>query len=262
MQAPVLTPTDQARAVVVVLAEFFCILGTLFGVGVLGRRVQESSGGALAADATLIAPAGPAFSIWAIIYLGLAAYTVWQFLPASVVSERTRSTGWWAAASMVLNATWLLVTQQGWIWLSVAVIVALALVLGQLVRELTRRPARGVERVVVDGTFGLYLGWVAVATFANIAAAAQSSGVDFATASASVMAVGVITLAGGLCVLLALTLGARWTVAAASAWGFAWIAVGRLTDQPRSESVGVVAIVAGAAVLAVTVWSQRRSAHH
>lgn len=253
-----LTPTDQARRVVVVLAEVFCVIGTLFGVGVFGERVEESSGGALAADATLIAPAGPAFSIWTAIYIGLAAYTVWQFLPRNAVADRTRATGWLAAASMVLNATWLLVTQQGWIWVSVVVIVVLALVLGLLVRELNRRPAGSVERVVVDGTFGLYLGWVAVATCANITAAAESSGADLGATGAQVAAVGVLVVATGLGVVLALTLGARWTIAAASAWGLAWIAVGRLTDEPRSVVVGVVAVVAALVVLAVTAWLRLR----
>ena len=74
----------------------------------------------------------------------------------------------------MLNASWLLVTQVGWLWASVGVIATLALVLGLLARRLTAIPAGGgagppwVERLVVDGTFGLYLGWVSVATVANI----------------------------------------------------------------------------------------------
>ena len=75
------TPTDRVRQVLVVLAAVFCAYGTLVGLGLLGTRIEESSGGALAADATLLAPAGPAFSIWSLIYVGLAAYTVWQALP-------------------------------------------------------------------------------------------------------------------------------------------------------------------------------------
>ena len=66
------------------------------------------------------------------------------------------------AASMVLNAAWLLVTQVGWIWVSVVVIAGLAVVLGVLVRRLTDLGTGGAglgERAVVDGTFGLYLGW-------------------------------------------------------------------------------------------------------
>src|SRR5829696_4548914 len=156
---PALTTADQARRVTVIATEIFCVVGTLVGIGVLGTRVEEAAGGALAATATLIAPAGPAFSIWTPIYIGLLAYAVWQALPSVAVRERVRSTGWLAAASMVLNAGWLLVAQQGWIWVSVVVILALALTLGTLLYRLTRQSAASTwERVVLDGTFGLYLG--------------------------------------------------------------------------------------------------------
>jgi hypothetical protein len=98
-------------------------------------------------------------------------FTVWQWTPAAATSHRIRGIGGLAAASMLLNAGWLLVTQVGWLPASVAVIVALLAVLLVLNQRLTARaPANTVERVVVDATFGLYLGWVSVATFANIAA--------------------------------------------------------------------------------------------
>src|SRR5687768_16383961 len=88
----ILTSGDQVRRVAVLVAEVLCVLGTLVGVGVLGTRVEETSGGALAATATLIAPAGPAFSIWSVIYLGLFAYAVWQFPARNATRERVRST--------------------------------------------------------------------------------------------------------------------------------------------------------------------------
>lgn len=254
-----LTPADQKRRLGVVAAEIFCVVGTLVGVGVLGTRVEESSGGALAADATLLAPAGPAFSIWTPIYLGLAAYTVWQFLPRNATSQRTRATGWLAATSMVLNAAWLLVTQQGWIWLSVLVIGALVVTLGMLVARLAEsRPAGRLEAVLVDGTFGAYLGWVSVATCANVTAALVDSGVDLGTGANELVAATVVVVALGVGVLLAWRLGGRWAVAAAMAWGLAWIAIGRLTDDPRSTLTGVTAMVASVGVLAAAAWFGRR----
>ncbi|KRE60433.1 tryptophan-rich sensory protein [Nostocoides sp. Soil756] len=245
------TSADRVRQVGVTLAEVFCVVGTLVGVGVIGTRVEESSGGALAADATLVAPAGPAFSIWTPIYLGLLGYTVWQWLPQQAAEPRHRAIGWLVAASMVLNAGWLLVTQQGWLWASVVVILALAGFLGLLVRRLEQYPTYGhAETVLVDGTFGLYLGWVTVASVANVTTTLIESGVDPQGASAEVLAVVVLAVAAGLGVLFAVRLGARWAVAAAMAWGLAWIAVGRLTDQPSSVVVGIAALVAAGAVLA------------
>jgi hypothetical protein len=256
-----LTPADRARRVTVLAAEIFCVVGTLFGIGVIGTRVEESSGGALAATATLIAPAGPAFSIWTPIYLGLLAYAVWQALPANAVRARVRSTGWLAAASMVLNAAWLLVTQRGWIWVSVVVIVALALTLGTLVQRLTREPASSTwELVLLDGTFGLYLGWVAVATCANITAALVDSGVDLGDLGNQLAAVAVLAVAAGLGIVFARRLGGRWAVAAAMAWGLAWIAVGRLDGEPRSVATGIAAVVAAVVVLAgARRWHMRRT---
>ena len=258
------TPADRRRQVGVTAAEVFCVLGTLVGIGVLGTRVEESSGGALSAEATRIAPAGPAFSIWSVIYLGLLAYTVWQWLPSAATSRRTRSTGWLAALSMVLNAGWLLVTQRGWIWVSVVVILALAVTLGLLVRRLATAPVTGwLERVVVDGTFGLYLGWVAVATCANVTAALVSSGVDPGAAVSDVLAVVVLAVAAALGVLFARTLGGRYAVALAMAWGLGWIVVGRLSGAPLSGVTADAAAVAALVVLTAPLWrrgGRRRAA--
>lgn len=255
------TAADRRRQVAVTISEVLCVLGTLVGVGALGgTRVEESSGGALAADATLLAPAGPAFSIWSAIYLGLAAYTVWQWLPDQATDTRHQRIGWLAAASMLLNAAWLLVTQQGWIWVSVLVIAALAVVLGVLVRRLTERPSYGLaEAVIVDGTFGAYLGWVCVATCANVTAALVSSGVDPGKPVSELAAVAVLAVAAGVAVLLARRLGGRYAVALAIAWGLLWIAVGRATDEPRSSLTAWAAIAAAVVAVGSAVQVRRRS---
>ena len=161
---------------------------------------------------------------------------------------------------MVLNAVWLLVTQQGWIWVSVLVIGALVVTLGLLVGRIAEsRPTGRLEAVLVDGTFGAYLGWVTVATCANVTAALVDSGVDLGTGTNEVVAVGVVLVALGVGVLLAWRLGGRWAVAAAMAWGFAWITIGRLTDDPRSTLTGVTAAVAAAGVLVAAAWFGRRN---
>jgi len=255
--------TDRLRQGAVTLAELFCVVGTLAGVGVIGTRVAESAGGALAADATLVAPAGPAFAIWTPIYLGLAGYTVFQWLPTQTAEPRHRAIGWLAAASMVLNAAWLLVTQQDWIWASVVVMAALVGTLGLLVRRLEEHPSYGHgETVLVDGTFGLYLGWVAVAACANVTAALVASGVDPGGSVAQLAAVGVVAVAAGVGVLLARRLGGRWAVAGAMAWGLLWIAWGRLADEPRSVVVALAALVAAVVVLAAAARVPAPSSGH
>jgi hypothetical protein len=252
--------SDRVRQVVVTAAAVFMIVGTLFGIGVIGTRVEESSGGSLSATATLLAPAVRAFSIWSVIYAGLVAYVVWQWLPANTASPRARRIGALAALSMVLNGAWLLVTQVGWLWVSVLVILALAATLGELMRRLgPPRHASAVEKVVVDGTFGLYLGWVAIATAANITATLVASGVNPPLPVAELLAVAVLAVAAAIGVVLARVLDGRIGVALAMAWGLAWIAVGRLSGEPASTLTGVAAAVAAAVVLTATglIWLRR-----
>ncbi len=252
---------------VVTLSAVVMVVGTMAGLGLLGTRVEESSGGALAADATLLAPATTAFSIWSLIYVGLFAYVVWQWWARQ--SERAARISWLAALSMLLNAAWLGVTQLGWLWVSVVVILALALVLGLLMRRLTEdRPESWIEAVVVDGTFGVYLGWVSVASVANVTAALVGSGIDPGGVWSEVVAAIVLAVAALLGALFAFRLGGRWAIAVAMAWAMGWIAVGRLAAPPLSTVTAVAAILAGLAILAVTGYvasrrlSQRAGTRH
>lgn len=61
------TTADRVRQVVVTVSEILGLAGPLIGAGIIGTQVEESSGGSLSADSTLLAPAGTAFSIWSVI---------------------------------------------------------------------------------------------------------------------------------------------------------------------------------------------------
>lgn len=246
---------DVLRAAVVTVSEVACLFGSLVGAGVLGGPpVAQAAGGALSADATLIAPAASAFSIWSVIYLGLAIYTVWQWLPGQLHAPLHRRIGWLVAASMLLNAAWLLVVRAGWLAVSVAVIVALVLVLGLLIGRRAQVRAGGVlDAVIVDGTFGLYVGWVSVATCANITAVLVAAGVTPAPGIAQAAAVLVLVVALVIGLVLIRSSRGNPAIPAAMAWGIGWIAVGRLTGEPASTITGVAAIVVAAALVVAGV---------
>lgn len=250
-----LAPRDRARLITVSVSEVLCIFGTLLGVGVFGgEAVNQSAGGALAADATLLAPAGPAFSIWSVIYIGLAAYTVFQWLPSQRAAERQRRIGWLVAASMLLNAGWLLVVSFAALWLSVVVILALVVVLGLIIRGLARTPSTGLlETVVVDGTLGLYVGWVSVAVCANVTAFLVAEGVRVDGFAGEAIAGGVLIVAAVVAFLLLRASRGNLAIGAAMAWGIAWIAVGRLSGAPESMTVAVVALAVAAVIVVLTI---------
>ncbi len=250
------TPEDRRRQVAVTVSEVLCLLGTMLGVGVFGgTSVADAAGGTLSASATLVAPATTAFSIWTPIYLGLAAYTVWQWLPGQSTDPRHRRVGWLVAGSMLLNALWLLVAVQvGSVWGALVVIAALLAVLVEIVRRLHERPSSSaLEAIVVDGTFGLYLGWVSVATLANLAGALGEAGLNLGVAVALLVAATAANL------LLARRFGGRYAVALAAAWGLAWVSLGRSqTDPgPRSTPVALLAAVAAIVVLVAAIREHR-----
>lgn len=246
---------DLRRQLIVLISAILAIVGSFIGSGAAGGTpIQDAAGGALSADATPVAPAGPAFSIWSVIYLGLIAYAIWQFLPAQKADARQRRLGYPIAASLLLNAAWILSVQFDLLVLSVPVIVLLLAVLVWAFRITTRsRPASLVEAVVADGTMGLYLGWVCVATIANVAALLTASGFSGSSIAADAWAVAVIIVAGAIGVLLAIDGRGRLAPAASLCWGLAWLAVGRLTGDLISAPAAVTAIVVVVAVIGTTL---------
>ncbi|GEK80024.1 tryptophan-rich sensory protein [Agrococcus baldri] len=252
------TAADRIRPWAVLIALPATLAMAALGSGAFGgQQVQASSSGALSADATPLAPASPAFSIWSLIYLGLGVYAVWQALPKQHRDPRQGRIGWLAVASLVLNAAWILCAQAGLLPLTVVVIVLLLAVLAAIFELLQRSRADSLlEALLVDGTFGLYLGWVSVATVANIAAWLADAGLR--PAAFALPAVGVLALVAAVGVAIAIR--GRGTIAPSLAmlWGLSWIGVGRLLDEPQSLAVGVAAAVACALIGAATVIARLR----
>ncbi|MBG6212291.1 phosphoglycerol transferase MdoB-like AlkP superfamily enzyme [Cryobacterium sp. CAN_C3] len=252
---------DLLRQTVVLLSSILAIAGSFIGSGAAGGTpIQNASGGALAADATPIAPDGPAFGIWTPIYLGLIAYAIWQFLPAQKTDARQRTLGYPIAASLLLNAAWILSIQFDLLVLSVPVIVLLLIVLIRAFQlTLRSRPKNLVETIVADGTVGLYLGWVSVATAANVTAVLVASGFEGFGLSADLWAVLVIAVAGLVGVLLAVYGRGRLAPAVSLSWGLAWVAVARLTGNLLSTPTAIAAIIAVAAIVIVTISLRLRT---
>ena len=253
-----MTGRDLARQLTVAVSAVLAVIGAFIGSGAAGGTpIQDAAGGALAADATLIAPGGGAFSIWTVIYVGLLAYAVWQFLPAQRSDERHRNLGYFVAASLLLNAAWILSIQFDMLWLSVPVIVALLVVLVFAFRICLAMPPKNlVDTITTDGTIGLYLGWVCVATAANITAVLVAVGFDGWGLAPDAWAVTVLAVAGLVGVALAVWDRGRIAPSLSIVWGLSWIAIARLTDAPPSTAAGLAAIAAAAAVILTTVTAR------
>lgn len=253
--------------VIVTLAALLWIGGTTIGTGLIGGGGVASQGDGLFSDsATLIAPSGPAFSIWSVVYLGLAGYVVWQWLPATNDSRWAGATRLPAAAAIALNGLWLLVVFAGWVGLSVIVMGGIVLSLGMVLRRTATLPRESLAADVwVSATYGLYLGWICVATCANIASWLVGLGVDPATSTSAWITVAVLVAVLAIVAwLLSRTAQpvVRGALAATATWGVAWTAVGRLTGELRSDLVGYAALLtavllAGLGVASVVLAARR-----
>lgn len=252
---------DLARQFTVAVSAVLAIVGSFVGSGAAGGTpIQDAAGGALAADATLIAPGTAAFSIWTVIYLGLIAYAVWQFLPAQKAAPRQRKLGYPVAASLLLNAAWILSVQWGLLGLSVAVIIALLAVLARAFVISIKNPPLSIgDALVTDTTIGLYLGWVCVATAANIAAVLVDAEFAGWGVAPEVWATAVLAVAGVIGILLAVYGGGRIAPTLSLSWGLLWVGIARLSAEPQSTSTAVAAFVAAGTVVLVTVVARIRA---
>ncbi|WP_151523861.1 TspO/MBR family protein [Serinicoccus kebangsaanensis] len=253
----------RAQQLLVTLAAVLWIGGTLIGTGaVAGGGVETQGGGLFSDSATLIAPQGPAFSIWSVIYLGLAGYVVWQWLPRVADSRWARVTRAPAAAAIALNGLWLLVVFAGWVWLSVIVMIGIVVSLGWMLRTTSGLDRQGWGADVwVSATFGLYLGWICVATCANIASWLVGLGVPADGTASTWITVAVLAVVVGITARLLLRTDQRLFrlgLAAAVVWGTAWVSSGRLTGELRSEVVGIAAGVTALAVAGLGLWAVAR----
>jgi len=115
-------------------------------------------------------PAGYVFAIWGVIYIGWIAFAVYQALPAQKENPRLRRLGYLFALSNLFNAAWLFCWHYNLFGLSVLVMLGLLglLIASYRALDVQQTPASTAEKWCVDYPFSTYLGWISVATIANI----------------------------------------------------------------------------------------------
>lgn len=115
-------------------------------------------------------PAGYVFAIWGIIYIGWIAFTIYQFQPSQKESPRLRRLGYLFALSNIANAAWLFAWHYNQFGLSVIIMLTLLtlLIASYLRLDVNRSSVSRTGRWSVDVPFGIYLGWITVATVANV----------------------------------------------------------------------------------------------
>ena len=111
----------------------------------------------------LFVPAGITFSIWGVIYLMLLLFCIVQFFGSN--QSALNQISWFFIVSCVFNALWIVCWHYGKLPLSFLMMTGLLATLIYINIRLS-----GYPNGLIKAAFGIYLGWICIATIANTTA--------------------------------------------------------------------------------------------
>ncbi|HSX32517.1 MAG TPA: hypothetical protein VLF43_04585 [Candidatus Saccharimonadales bacterium] len=208
--------------------------------------------------ATVLTPAAYAFSIWSVIYLLLILFVGYQardVLKPKRQNDLPQKIGPLFIIASICNGLWTYVFVQGYIGLSVFILLVLTASLYLLLARL--RVAvydAGVTTIVfVWWPLLAYTGWVTVASVVNIASWLRSLDIIISPAAGAIM---LVALAVALIMLL-VKRNVR-ELLLASIWGIVAIGVQQLNQTDGSRVVAMTALmVSGVLLGAVAVHAYK-----
>jgi len=123
------------------------------------------------ANFTLITPAGYVFSIWGIIYTLLGIFVVYQALPSQKGKDYQSKIGWLFVLSSLINIIWLFLWQYEFLVFSVVLMfMLLATLIAIYMRlDIGKSNPKLAEKIAIQLPFSTYLGWITIASIANVA---------------------------------------------------------------------------------------------
>lgn len=179
-----------------------------------------------------ITPAGYVFAIWGIIYALLFVFVIYQALPKQKNKPFQKQISALFILSSVFNVAWIFLWQYDYITVSVVMILSLLATLIAIYIRLGigKSNAPLTEKLCVYLPFSVYLGWITIASIADVAAALVSVRWDGFGLSAQTWAIVAMSIA--LIATLAVIF-ARRDIAYSLVidWAIAGIAVKQSNDQ-------------------------------
>jgi len=198
---------------------------------------------------TLITPAGFTFSIWGIIYMLLLVFIVYQALPKNRDQPFLRQIGLLFALSGACNVSWLFLWHYKLVTYSLVLMFALlaTLIWTYLRLDIGRAAVSLKEMVLVHLPFSVYLGWISIATIANVSVALTAVGWDGGGIEPVTWAAVIICVALLLSLVMLVT---RKDIA--YSFVVVWALLGILEKQGENQTIVLVAEI-GIVLLFVAV---------
>lgn len=201
------------------------------------------------ANPTLITPAGYVFSIWGIIYILLGVFVIFQALSSEKGKEYQKRVSWLFVLSSLFNIAWLFLWQFEYLSFSVILMFLLLATLIAIYLRLNigMSTASLREKLAVHLPFSVYLGWITIASIANVATTLVSVNWDGFGISQETWATLIIIIA---LVLTLLVIATRKDIA----YGLViiWALVGIAVKQSENLRIAMIAEVS-AVLIAVAL---------
>jgi hypothetical protein len=191
----------------------------------------------------LFVPAGLTFSIWGVIYLLLIVYCVVQFTGSD--REVISNISWLFGISCILNALWIVFWHYGKLTSSLLVMLGLLITLIYINISIRELPFG-----IIKATFGIYLGWICIATIANVAALLVNANWNGFNIPQETWAI-IMIFIGTLIITLTIYRLKNPFIGLAVVWAFIGIAIKRQDDY---RSIFISAIIALSLVSLITIW--------
>jgi hypothetical protein len=195
----------------------------------------------------LFTPSGYAFSVWGVIYIGLAAFVFYQskgLFGKGEAPEIVSKIGWLFVISCVANCLWIVAWLYDFTGASVLIMtVLLASLLGIVFRTRMELDLIPLKKILFEWwPFALYLGWITVALIANVAAYLTKIEWDGFGISASTWTIIMICVAGLVQILLTWNRNLR-EAAFVGAWGLVAVATANW-DENKDIAYTAIVVVA------------------
>ena len=138
---------------------------------------------------TYLTPAGYAFSIWSLIYLGMLIFSIHQLLKGD--SEYLDKIRYFFIASCLANIAWIFAWHNQNLGLSVVAMLTLLSSL-ILINLESKTLGKGANTLFVRIPFSIYFGWVSVATILNISIFLTSLGSQAGETASNIIAIALL----------------------------------------------------------------------
>ena len=189
-----------------------------------GLPINNRSTGEISdAYPNLFAPAGPAFSIWGLIYLLLGGYVLYQFAKKdSKTEELIGKINPLFILTSLANISWIFAWHYDYIDLSVVIMAALLILLIRIADLIRVADFSPWEKLFVRTPFGIYFGWITVAAIANVSVFLVSLGWN-GWGIADYVWTSLILLVGAAIGILRLRKDNNGVYGLVLIWAYAWI---------------------------------------